>query len=127
MPTWLIIVLGVLVLLVLVLAISGAAWNRRHRERTRADLLARITSADRALAAAVAADRGWDRSVLDAAARSALADRDPALAGATLTLILVDDQPGTEDDRAVFEVDGGESAPLTLIRRGGTWHADAGA
>lgn len=125
MPDWLLILIAVLAVLIVVLAVAGSAWNRRHRERTDAGLLDRITLADRALAAAVAADRGWDRDTLHAAARTALAARDPAHADAALVLTVVDDQPGTDDDRAEFEVAGGAAPSLTLVRRGGTWHADS--
>lgn len=122
MPDWLIIVIAVLVLLVIVLAIAGDVWNRRHRARTADDLLQRVRSADRALADAVADDHGWDRDVLLAAARAAFAARHPGLSGRDPVLVLVDDRPGIDEDRAVFEVpDGTASRSITLLRTGDGW------
>ena len=122
MPTWLIVVIVVLIALVIVLAIAGDVWNRRHRARTDAELLARVQAADHALADAVAADHGWDRAVLEAAAREAFVRQHPALAGLDPVLVLVDDRPGTDEDRAVFEiVEGGRRHTITLLRAGDVW------
>lgn len=126
MPTWLIVVPAVLVLLVIVFAVAGDLWNRRHRARTAAELLERVKSADNALAAAIATDYGWDRSVLEAAAREAFVARHPALAGLDPVLVLVDDRPGTDEDRAVFEIiEGGRRHAITLLRDGDRWSAEA--
>lgn len=128
MPDWLIIVIAVLVLLVIVLAIAGDVWNRRHRARTADDLLQRVRSADRALADAVADDHGWDREVLLAAARAAFAERHPGLSGRDPVLVLVDDRPGTDEDRAVFEVpDGTATRSITLLRTADGWAPEAPA
>lgn len=122
MPDWLLIVIAVLVLLVVALAVAGDLWNRRHRARTAADLLERVRGADRALADAAADDHGWDRPALEAAARAAFAARHPELTGRDPVLVLVDDRPGIEEDRAVFEVhDGPRRRTITLLRAGDGW------
>jgi hypothetical protein len=124
-PTWLIVVLCVLVLLVIVFAIAGDLWNRRHRARTAEELVARVSAADHALSDAVAADHGWDRALLEAAAREAFVRQHPALAGMDPVLVLVDDRPGTDEDRAVFEIlEGGRRHAITLLRTGDRWNAE---
>lgn len=123
MPTWLLIVLLGLVLLVVVLAVAGELWNRRHRARTSEDLIRRTAEADQALAAAAAADRGWDREALQAAADAGFAavHGDPDPPGPVL--VLVEDRPGTEEDVAVFEATvGGRRRTVTLRRSEQGWN-----
>jgi Na+-transporting methylmalonyl-CoA/oxaloacetate decarboxylase gamma subunit len=122
MPTWLEIVLAVLVILVIAFFVAGELWNRRFRRRTDADLLERLAAADSALAQAVADDKGWDRAVLEQAATAAFAERFPGVLPSELHLVLVDDRPGTDEDRAVFEarVAGGLQS-VTLLRTGDAW------
>jgi hypothetical protein len=115
MPLWLIIVIVVLV----VLAAGGVIARRRQLSRTRPAFERSLTQADRDLAAAAAADRGWDRTLLEAAARRVYAERhgtDPQ----TLTLVEVVDRPGTDADEAVFEAQGER---VVLGRRGDEWIA----
>ena len=82
-----------------------------------------LEAVNEALALARASDKGWERSLLEAACRArvrrALRGRDP-----DLQLVQVVDQPGTEDDQAVFRVvtDHG-SEHLHLDRHGDTWVA----
>lgn len=126
MPTWLEILLVAIVLLVVLLAVAGNLWNRRHRARTREELLGRLAAADQALSAAVATDRGWDRDLLERAARAGFAAAYPGLEPADLHLVLVDDRPGTDEDRAVFEATvAGGSHTVTLLRSGDAWHAES--
>ena len=78
--------------------------------------------AERELAKAHAADKGWDPALLHAAARARRrrAVRRAAVTG--LQLVQVIDKPGTDADQAVFRVetaDGEQS--LTLGRTGGVW------
>ena len=116
------IVLIVLLVLVVLLAAGGyAAMSRRTRDRDH-ELLEQLGRAERELAAAHAADKGWDPATLDAAARAA-AERFGSQVEA-LQLIQVIDKPGTDADQAVFRVqtaDGEHS--LTLGRTGGVWGA----
>jgi type II secretory pathway pseudopilin PulG len=124
-PTWLEILLVAIVVLMIALAVLGNVWNRRHAVRTRGELLTRLAAADQALAAAVATDKGWDRDVLEVAARDAFTAGFPGVAPAGLRLVLVDDRPGTDEDRAVFEAEvAGTAHTVTLLRSGDAWHAE---
>lgn len=125
METWLIVVLVVAGLL-LVLALGGAlAGTQRRRDRgERFD--EQLEGANRALAAARASDRGWDRDALENAARRAITRERPGLQVTELILTQVVDRPGTEEDKAVFRavhLDG--EARVTLGRVRGEWTAEA--
>jgi len=122
MPTWLAIVLGVFVVLVVILAVGGAIARRRQLERTRGRFDKHLAQVNRDLAAAHAADRGWAREALDEAARAALAAERPDAAAGDLTLVQIVDRPGTDDDKAIYEVErDGRVERLTLGRRDGEW------
>jgi type II secretory pathway pseudopilin PulG len=115
------IVIGVLLLL----AIIGAAMASRRNALGAIAFEQSLAAVDRQLAASVAADRGWERGALDASARSAFAERRPGTKIAELQLVQIVDEPGTDQDLAVFLVvaaDGCESR-LTLGRRDGAWFA----
>jgi hypothetical protein len=114
LPLWLIIVLAVL----LVLIVGGFLARQRQLKRTRPAFERRLAQVERDLAAAAATDRGWDREHLEAAARRIATERfghEPE----ELTLVEVIDKPGTENDQAVFLVEGRER--LILGRRDGDW------
>jgi type II secretory pathway pseudopilin PulG len=113
------IVLIVLGLLVLLLAAGGAVANGRRRAAEAEALHAQAQEADHQLAEAHAADNGWDRGTMEAAARRVFAGRNGVQPG-RVTLIQVVDKPGTEDDEAVFDADGDE---VRLGRRGDDWVA----
>jgi hypothetical protein len=117
MPTWLIIVLVVLLLLF----VGGVIARAMYQRRTEGQFHAQLERANRDLAAASAEDRGWDRDTLETAARRCFAER----AGAEpdeLALVEVLDRPGTEEDQAVFRVTAeGAHRMLTLGRQGGEW------
>jgi hypothetical protein len=122
MPTWLVIVLGVFVALVIVLALGGVYARRRQLEATRGRFDTNLAVVNRELAAAHAADRGWAREGLEAAARDAFASRRDGGEPETLTLVQIVDRPGTDDDKAVFlATSGGREERLTLGRAGGEW------
>jgi hypothetical protein len=116
MPLWLIIVIVVLILL----AGGGILARRRQLDRTRPAFERSLTEADRDLAAAAAADRGWDRDRLEAAARRVYAERHDGAQPGTLTLVEVLDRPGKDEDEAVFEADGQR---VVIGRRGDDWIA----
>jgi hypothetical protein len=112
-PTWLIIVIVVFLLL----AVGGAYARTRQLKRSRPAFEASLEQVNRDLAAAAAQDRGWDRDVLEEAARSIYATErggEPA----SLQLVEVIDRAGTDQDQAVFRC-GDER--LTLGRRDGQW------
>jgi hypothetical protein len=117
------VVLGVLLLL----AIVGAAMASRRNALGAIAFEQRLAVVDRELAAAVAEDRGWERGPLEASARGAFGEQRPDTRIATLELVQIVDEPGTDQDLAVFLVtaaDGAESR-LTLGRRDGAWYAKA--
>ena len=114
------IILIVLAALFVALAIGGIVASGRRRSSLDSDLRARLEDANRALAAARAQDRGWERATMEAAAREA--------AGGPvddLDLVQVVDRPGTDEDRAVFRViSGGNERHVVLGRREGVWVAE---
>jgi hypothetical protein len=115
-----IVVVVVVVLLVLLIA-GGIVANARHNRQEEAPLRAELEVANQALASAHADDKGWDRPVLEQAARDAFAERSAAEVR-DLQLVQVVDKPGTEDDQAVFRVvtDHGHEY-LHLDRHGDAW------
>jgi len=115
------VVLGVLLLL----AILGAAMTSRRNALGAIAFEQSLAAVDRQLAAAVAADHGWERGALEATARDAFIEHRPDTRIAELQLVQIVDEPGTDQDLAVFLVtaaDGAESK-LTLGRRDGAWYA----
>lgn len=117
-----VIVIAAVVLLLLVGGLAGA----RRRERAFARRYAeRVAAADRALERARAEDKGWDRAELEGAARAALASERPGVRYEELALVLVDDRPGIEEDRAHFVAVGEDGeARVVLARRAGGWAVD---
>jgi hypothetical protein len=97
------IIIIVFVLLVVLLIVGGLVANGRRARGDEDELLHALREADRALAAARAVDRGWDREAMEAAARAAFAARSPAEISELLLLRVVD-RPGTEEDQALFRV-----------------------
>jgi len=122
MPTWLAIVLGVVVVLVILLAVGGMIARRRQLDAGRGRFDAHLDQVNRELAAAHAEDRGWERDGLESAARAAYASQRDGAEPEQLTLVQIVDRPGTEDDKAVFRVTAaGREEHLTLGRREGGW------
>jgi hypothetical protein len=117
MPTWLIIVIVVLAVLI----VGGAIARRAQLARSRPAFESSLERVNRDLAAAAAQDRGWDRETLESAARRVFAEQrggDPE----DLELVEVIDRPGTDEDQAVFRArHGGGAHRLVLGRRGGDW------
>jgi hypothetical protein len=121
-PTWLAIVIGVVVVVIVLLAVGGYVANRRARAAGGAAFEAHVLSADQDLATAHAADRGWNREALEAAAGRAWGERHPGTEPDSVLLVQVVDPAGTEEDKAVFLVEsGGRPHRLTLGRRGDEW------
>ena len=101
MPTWLAIVLGVFVLLLIVRSIRGMYARRRQLESSRGRFERHLARVNQDLA---------------------VARRRPRVEREELTLIQIVDPPGTEDDKAMFRVSGGgRDERLTLGRRGDDW------
>src|SRR4051794_20817903 len=119
------IVLIVIVVLFIVLLFGGLAGARQRAKAGEEQLRDRIGEADRALEAARAADRGWDRVLLEEAAREALERERPDFRYDSLHLVLVEDRPGTEEDRAQIAATGDEGElRVVLVRRGDLWQAE---
>ena len=118
------IVFGVIVLIALVLGFLGV----RARDRRQAGHWEKhVRSADAALAEAAATDRGWQREIMEQAARAALTELRPDWAPRDLLLVLVDDRPGIDEDRAHFVAvsDVGDEARVVLARQGDLWVAES--
>jgi hypothetical protein len=119
MPTWLIIVIVVLI----VLAAGGIIARSQQLKRSRPAFERNLAQVERDLVAAAAADRGWDREHLEAAARR-IGTEQLGSEPEELTLIEVLDRPGTDEDEAVFDVRaGGQRHRLVLGRKDGDWVA----
>ncbi len=116
------IILLVFALLVLVTAVGGFVAMTRRTSSREGQLLEQLRRAERELAKAHAADKGWDPALLHSAARAAADQRYGASGVTDLQLVQVVDKPGTDADQAVFRVqtaDGEQS--ITLGRTGGVW------
>ena len=126
MSVVLIVVLVALGVLLLLAILGGAMASRRNALGALA-FEQRLAEVDGQLAAAVAADHGWERGTLEKTARAQFAERRPGAQIAQLELVQIKDEPGTDQDLAVFRVviaNGGVSR-LTLGRRDGAWYAAA--
>lgn len=116
------IALGVLLLL----AVLGAAMASRRNALGAIAFEQSLANVDRQLASAVAADHGWERGTLEATARRAFSEGRPGAKIAQLELVQIRDEPGTDQDLAVFRVlADGTASRLTLGRRDGAWYAAA--
>jgi hypothetical protein len=116
------IIVGVIVLLFFIGGLLGAARRSRRQAGTYAQ---HVAAADQALEQARATDKGWERETMEAVARDALAQSKPGWTYSDLHLVLVDDRPGVEEDRAHFVAIGsdGESRVI-LARQGESWVAE---
>src|SRR4051812_4121713 len=120
------IVVIVLLVLLVVLFLGGLIGARRRADETADELDSRIAAADRALEAARAADRGWDPILLEEAARVALDRERPDFHYDKVHLVLVDDQPGTQEDPAEMAAVGEEGVVrVKVAREGDSWVAQS--
>jgi hypothetical protein len=110
------IVLIVLGVIILVFLVGGFVIARRRADRPGWE--EHIRRADQMLEQARAEDRGWDRELIHAAARRAIDEHRPGFEPVSLDLILVDDRPGVEEDRAhlIGSDASGDSARIILAR-----------
>jgi len=118
------IVLVVVGVLLVVLFALGSVVARRRLQRP--DFAAEVAAADQALEQARAEDRGWNRQLLDEAARRALGSERPAFDWNSLELVLVDDRPGVEEDRAHLMAVGPQDRVRIVLARDsdGSWVAE---
>ena len=118
MPTWLLIVLVVL----LVLVVGGIIARQRQLARTEDRFAANLSKVNEDLAAAHAEDRGWEPSGLEAAAREAYRAQRPGVEPREVMLTQIVDRPGTNEDKAMFRFrTEGRDEVLTLGRQDGHW------
>jgi hypothetical protein len=116
------IVLIVIGAVILIFLIGGFVIARRRADRPGWE--EHIRRADQALEQARAEDRGWDRDLIHAAARRAIGEHRPGFEPVSLDLVLVDDRPGVEEDRAhlIAAVESGERLRVILARdSSGEW------
>ena len=124
MSTWEIVVLALVAVLIL-LAVGGALARRRQLAGSQDRFDANLLQVNRDLAAAHAEDRGWERTVLEGAAREAYAAERGGSDPGELELMQVIDRPGTDEDKAVFRCGPEGRDRLTLGRRDGQWVLEA--
>jgi Na+-transporting methylmalonyl-CoA/oxaloacetate decarboxylase gamma subunit len=115
------IVLIVLFVLIVVFLVGGYIVAKRRANRPGWE--EHIRAADHALEQARAADRGWDRALIDAAAHEALRSARPGFSPESLELVLVDDRPGVEEDRAHLVAAGPDDRVRLVLCRdaSGAW------
>lgn len=122
----LVIVLIVLGALMVAFFVGGLVVSRRRV--TGSDYARHVAAADHALEAARAEDKGWDKAVLDEAARAAASTGRPGFELSELHLVLVDDRPGVVDDRAHYVALGADGSEVRVVltrEQGGAWLADS--
>ena len=119
------IVLLVLAALLVLVFVGGLLGARRRDQVQAPDYARHLAEADHALEAARAEDRGWDREIMEQAVTLALEKEHPGVQFERIDLVLVDDRPGVEEDRAQFEaVAGDRRVRVTLARGDAGWHAE---
>ena len=120
------VVLIVVGALAVVLFVGGLVAVRRRARLEEGEYERHLGEADRALEEARAADKGWDRQALEQAVRRALGEQRPGSTYERLDLVLVDDRPGVDQDRAHFRASGaGGPVHVVLVRREGDWVAES--
>ncbi|HEX7173074.1 MAG TPA: hypothetical protein VF365_10750 [Candidatus Limnocylindria bacterium] len=103
--------------------IAAVIVRSRRQENTWEE---HVRTADQSLQQARANDRGWDREMMVEVARAALADSRPGFPYSDLHLVLVEDLPGVEEDRAHFVAVGPDGeARVVLGREGERWVAES--
>jgi hypothetical protein len=116
------IVIVVMVVLTSLLAVLGYIGVQRRRRATAGQFGRDLEQVNRDLAAAHAADNGWDPATVEGAARRAFAERHAGVEPTAVYLMQVIDKPGTDDDKAIFRIEAESGAhDVTLGRQAGQW------
>ena len=117
------IIIAAVLLVLLVLFLGGFVSSRRYS----AHWSEHVADAERALEAAWAVDKGWDRGLLDLAVKQALEAERPGQAYRDLHLVSVDDRPGVAEDKAHFVCTGGDGEIRVVLARdaAGEWRVDS--
>ena len=121
------IVLIVALVVVLVALVLGYLGVKARARRQAGSYAEHVAAADSALEQARAQDRGWHRDAMVEAARRALQQERPGWEFEQLHLVLVDDRPGQDEDRAHFVAIGasGDEARVILGRSGDQWSGES--
>lgn len=112
------VILIVAAIVVITLLVLATLAVRKRMEQAQPDYARHLAAADQALEAARASDRGWDRAVMEDVVRAALNEHRPNWDFRSLDLVLVDDRPGVDEDRAHFEASDGDAKVLVVLSRG---------
>jgi hypothetical protein len=116
------IVLIVLGAILVLFFIGGLIAVGRRDRRQAGSFSEHVRAADEALEQARALDRGWHRETMEAVARAALDEARPGWSYDDLHLVLVDDRPGVEEDRAQFVAIAPDAeVRVVLAREGERW------
>jgi hypothetical protein len=119
------IILIVLAVLVVLFFIGGLLGARVRDRRQAGTYAGHVANADSALEQARASDRGWHRDAMEEAARSAISEAKGDWNFRDLHLVLVDDRPGVDEDRAHFVAVGSDGeCRVVLAREGERWVAE---
>ncbi|HLM08640.1 MAG TPA: hypothetical protein VK307_02935 [Thermoleophilaceae bacterium] len=121
------IVLIVAFVIVDTVVLLGFLGVRARSRRQAPSYMEHVAAADAELEQARAADRGWHRDVMEQAARLGLERQRPGWAFRQLHLVLVDDRPGQDDDRAHFVAvdESGKEARVIIARTGDHWATES--
>ena len=121
----LVVILIILAFLIVTAFIGGLIAVRRRDVRQAGVWEQHVAAADAALEQARALDRGWHRDTMEQVAHTALREQRPDHSYEDLHLVLVDDKPGVDEDRAHFVAVGPDGeVRLVLARDGDRWVAE---
>jgi hypothetical protein len=116
------IVLIVLGVVLVVFFIGGLLAVRARTRRQAGTFDQHVREADEALEQARALDKGWHRETMEGVARDAVAQTRPGWSYDDLQLVLVEDRPGIEEDRAHFvAMASDDQVRVILARDGDNW------
>ena len=117
------IVLIVIAAVLLLLLVGGYIATRRRNT----DWSEHVAQAEQALEAAYAADKGWDRELLHRSAREALGSHRPGWEYTDVHLVVVEDKPGMEEDKAHLVAVGedGEARVVLAREADGGWRVES--
>jgi hypothetical protein len=119
---WIFIGLGVLIVVFLIGGVIAVIVRSRRQAGTYEQ---HVAAADAMLEQARAADKGWHRDTMEAAARDAIAESRPGWSYDDLHLVFVDDRPGVSEDRAHFMAVGADGeVRVILARQDDRWVAE---
>jgi hypothetical protein len=117
------IVLIVIAAVLILLFVGGYIATRRRNK----DWSEHVAKAERALEAAFATDKGWDRDLLHQSAREALGSHRPGWEYTDVHLVVVEDRPGVEEDKAHLVAVGqdGEARVVLAREADGGWRVES--